>query len=102
MSIPGPHMSKLPVTKEQIERLIVDDLKGFPGCEKALAVVVVPVLAHRATTTWTVSCSIPDARTVTLAIAPCSTSCRIFNAPMICSRDTNRRSHADLSAHGRY
>src|SRR4051812_44235097 len=56
MPIPGPQMSKLPITKEQIERLIVGDLKSFPGCAEALAVVVVPVLAHGATTTWTVSC----------------------------------------------
>jgi len=56
MPSPGPQMSKLPITKEQIERLIVGDLKSFSGCEGALAVVVVPVLAHGATTTWTVSC----------------------------------------------
>lgn len=49
-------MNKLPVTREQIEQLIVCDLQGFPGCEGALAVVVVPVLAHDATVSWTVSC----------------------------------------------
>ncbi len=48
-------MRKLPVTKEQIERLIVGDLKSFPGCENALAVVVVPVLSQCATVSWTVS-----------------------------------------------
>ena len=53
---PSSQMSKLPVNKDQIERLIVGDLKSFPGCEAALGVVVVPVLAHGATTTWTVSC----------------------------------------------
>jgi hypothetical protein len=49
-------MNKLPVTKEQIERLIVSDLQGFPGCENALGVVVVPVLTHDAKASWTVSC----------------------------------------------
>lgn len=49
-------MNKQPVTKEQIERLLVCDLQGFPGCENALGVIVVPVLIHGATTTWTVSC----------------------------------------------
>ncbi len=49
-------MNKLPITKEQIEQLIMCDLQSFPGCEDALGVVVVPMLAHGATTTWTVSC----------------------------------------------
>ena len=49
-------MSKLPVTKDQIERLIVGDLKSFPGCENALGVVVVPVPVHSTTVSWTVSC----------------------------------------------
>ena len=49
-------MNKLPVTKDQIEQLIVCDLHGFPGCEHALGVVVVPVLMPGTTTTWTVSC----------------------------------------------
>jgi hypothetical protein len=52
-------MDKLPVTKEQIEQLIVHDLKAFPGCEDALGVVVVPVLVHGAATSWTVSCFNP-------------------------------------------
>jgi hypothetical protein len=49
-------MNKLPVTKEQIERLIVGDLHGFPGCENAVGVVVVPLLVQGAPATWTVSC----------------------------------------------
>jgi hypothetical protein len=49
-------MNKLPVTKEQIEQLIVGDLQGFPGCETALAVVVVPVAQWDATSNWTVAC----------------------------------------------
>ena len=52
-------MNKLPATKEQIEQLIVGDLHGFPGCEKALAVIVVPVLLHGAAVSWTVSCFNP-------------------------------------------
>lgn len=52
-------MNKLPVTKEQIERLIVGDLQRFPGCKDALGVIVVPVHAHGATATWTVSCFNP-------------------------------------------
>ena len=49
-------MNKLPITKDQIERLVVRDLHGFPGCEEALGVVVVPMHVHGIATTWTVSC----------------------------------------------
>jgi hypothetical protein len=48
-------MNRFPATKEQIERLIVGDLQGFPGCGDALAVVVVPVHSQGATVNWTVS-----------------------------------------------
>jgi hypothetical protein len=49
-------MNKLPVTKDEIERLIISDLQAFPGCEDALGVVVVPVCLSGAASTWTVSC----------------------------------------------
>jgi hypothetical protein len=47
-------MNRLPMTKEEIERLIIADLQGFPGCERALAVVVVPVFDNGTAATWTV------------------------------------------------
>ena len=48
-------MNRLPLVKEEIERLIVADLKGFPGCEQAVGVIVAPVVAIGAKVTWTVS-----------------------------------------------
>jgi hypothetical protein len=51
-------MNKLPITKEEIERLIMGDLKGFPGCEDAQAVIVV-ALNPLSKATWTVSCFNP-------------------------------------------
>lgn len=47
-------MDKLPMTKEEIERLIIADLHGFPDCDKAGAVVVVPIADHASAATWTV------------------------------------------------
>jgi hypothetical protein len=50
-------MDKLPVTKEEIERLIVGDLRGFPGCEDAKGVIVEALAPPGAT--WTVACFNP-------------------------------------------
>ena len=49
-------MVKLSTTKEQIERLIVAELKTFAGCKSACGVIVVPLNDPVATATWTVSC----------------------------------------------
>jgi len=48
-------MDKLPMTKEEIERLLIAELQTFPDCEEALDIVVVPVDDHAHTATWTVS-----------------------------------------------
>ena len=48
-------MHRLPLVKEEIERLIIADLQGFPGCEHALGVIVAPVIAIGTEATWTVS-----------------------------------------------
>ena len=47
-------MDKLPMTKEEIERLIIADLHTFPDCGKALGVVVAPVVDYVSAATWTV------------------------------------------------
>jgi hypothetical protein len=47
-------MDKLPMTKEEIERLIVADLHTFPDCSKAFGVVVAPVVDYVSAATWTV------------------------------------------------
>ena len=47
-------MDKRPMTKEQIERLIIADLRSFPACRRARAVVVAPVVDHGTAATWTV------------------------------------------------
>ena len=52
-------MEKLPKTKEEIERLIIAEMKTFADCENALGVVVVPIVGHAHTATWTVSCFNP-------------------------------------------
>jgi hypothetical protein len=41
--------------KEEIERLIVADLRTFAGCHRARAVVVAQVVDHSSAATWTVS-----------------------------------------------
>ena len=48
-------MDKLPMTKDQIERLIIADLHTFPGCDKAFGVVVTPIVDYASTATWTVA-----------------------------------------------
>jgi hypothetical protein len=49
-------MDKAPKTKEEIERLLIADLRSFPGCDQAVHVVVVSVEDHTDPANWTVSC----------------------------------------------
>jgi hypothetical protein len=46
-------VEKQPKTKEEIQRLIVAELRTFANCEHALGIVVVPIVDDAAT--WTVS-----------------------------------------------
>jgi hypothetical protein len=48
-------MEKLPKTKEEIEHLLLAEMKTFEDCEHALAVFVVPIVDHDDAATWTVS-----------------------------------------------
>ena len=48
-------MDKLPMTKDEIERLLIAELHSFPDCEGALQVVVVPIEHYASASTWTVS-----------------------------------------------
>jgi hypothetical protein len=48
-------MAKLPMTKEEIERLVIADLRSFPDCRKAFAVIVAPIVDPDSAATWTVS-----------------------------------------------
>ena len=48
-------MNKQPLTKEQIERLLIAELQTFPHCERALQILVIPVIDRDSTITWTVS-----------------------------------------------
>ena len=48
-------MDKLAKTKEEIEQLLIAELHGFPNCEEALHIDVVPTADHTNTVTWTVS-----------------------------------------------
>jgi hypothetical protein len=50
-------VEKAPKTKEEIERLIIAELRTFSDCETALGVVVVAIADYTDTdaTTWTVS-----------------------------------------------
>jgi hypothetical protein len=47
-------MDKAPLTKEEIERLLIADLRTFADCERAVRVVVIAIADP--TSTWTVSC----------------------------------------------
>jgi hypothetical protein len=49
-------MDKVPVTKEEIERLLIAELQTFSNCKKASQIVVIPVEDHANPATWTVSC----------------------------------------------
>ena len=48
-------MDKLPVTKEEIERILIAKLQTFPNCKQALQIVVIPIEDHAKSVTWTVS-----------------------------------------------
>lgn len=54
-----PAMDKLPLTKQQIEELILAELKTFPHCAKAKEIAIVAVNDHAMTANWTVSCFNP-------------------------------------------
>jgi len=42
------------MTKEEIERLIIADLRRLAGCRRARAVTVAPLVDHGSAATWTV------------------------------------------------
>ncbi len=48
-------MEKLPKTKEEIQRLIVAELRTFADCENALGIVVIQIVDPTDATTWTVA-----------------------------------------------
>ena len=48
-------VSKLPKTKDEIQRLIMAELHTFADCEAAWGVVVVPVVDEIGGATWTVA-----------------------------------------------
>ena len=49
-------MDKAPKTKQEIERLLIADLRTFPGCDQVVRVVVVGVEDPADPASWTVSC----------------------------------------------
>jgi hypothetical protein len=51
-----PYHDKLPKTKEEIQRLIVAELRTFADCETALGIVVTAIVDDTDAATWTVSC----------------------------------------------
>ena len=48
-------MVKLPMTKEEIERLLIAELHTFPNCEMVLYIDVVAIADYTATATRSVS-----------------------------------------------
>ena len=48
-------VEKLPKTKDDIQRLIIAELRTCADCEKAWGIIVVPVVDDFAIPTWTVS-----------------------------------------------
>jgi hypothetical protein len=48
-------MEKQPKTKEEIERLIIAEMKTFAHCEHAVGVIVVPIDDCTSTASWTVA-----------------------------------------------
>jgi hypothetical protein len=51
----GLWCEKQPRTKEEIQRLIVAELRTFANCESALGIVVIPIDVDADAATWTVS-----------------------------------------------
>jgi hypothetical protein len=49
-------VDKFPKTKDEMQRLILAELRTVADCEKAFGVVVVPVIAGDPVANWTVSC----------------------------------------------
>jgi hypothetical protein len=48
-------VEKIPKTKDEIQRLIIAELRTFAQCENAWGIVVVPIVEHTGIATWTVS-----------------------------------------------
>jgi hypothetical protein len=48
-------VEKLPKTKDEIQRLIIAELRTFAGCDRAWGIVVVPLVVDTSVATWTVS-----------------------------------------------
>ncbi len=48
-------MDKLPMSKNEIERLLIAELRTFPNCKQALQIDVIPIEDHTEPATWTVS-----------------------------------------------
>jgi len=48
-------MDKAPMTKQEIEQLLIAELHTFPGCEETLHVAIVPIEDHAKDATWTVA-----------------------------------------------
>ena len=48
-------VEKLPKTKDEIQRLIIAELRTCAECENAWGIIVVPVVDDFAIATWTVS-----------------------------------------------
>jgi hypothetical protein len=51
----GRDVEKIPKTKDEIQRLIIAELRTFAQCERAWGIVVVPIVDHTGVATWTVS-----------------------------------------------
>ena len=50
-----PVVEKIPKTKDEIQRLIIAELRTFAQCEKVWGIVVVPIVDDAGVATWTVS-----------------------------------------------
>jgi hypothetical protein len=48
-------VEKLPKTKDEIQRLIIAELRTFAECEEALGILVIPIVDDTVVATWTVS-----------------------------------------------
>jgi hypothetical protein len=48
-------VEKIPKTKDEIQRLIIAELRTFAQCEKAWGIVVAPIVDDTGVATWTVS-----------------------------------------------
>jgi len=48
-------VEKLPKTKDEIQNLIIAELRTFAACDKAWGIIVVPLVDDTSVATWTVS-----------------------------------------------